>query len=213
MILKTDASIRPMNEIPPHLIGGRRVPRPTTVQPCAQCGEAIGANYATCTACHAAIEDIWLADWGALLEREGIAAGTDEEGLLACAVTGEFGRHPWTVMDVAMSLQRCEECGGELGEGYPECGTCGMAFGASIQSEYGATGNEHALHIGRWILRFPHRNSKNIVAAWRLSMPRLLTGWLPTTDEAQRVMALIVAGKWDEVKEGIKELDRSINHK
>jgi hypothetical protein len=181
------------------------------VQACAQCGEALGANYAACAACHAAIEDIWLADWGALLECEGIAAGTGEEKLLAQVVSGEFGRHPWTVMDVAMSLQRCEECGGELGEGYPECGTCGMAFGASIQSEYGATGNEHALHIGRWILRFPHRNSNNIVAAWRLSMPRLLTGWLPSTDEAQRTMALIVAGRWDEVREGIKQLDQSIN--
>ena len=200
-----------MTEIPPHLIGGRRVPRPKTVQTCPQCGEALGANYATCAACHAAIEAIWLADWGALLEQEGIAAGTDEEKLLARTVTGEFGRHPWTVLDVAMALQRCEECGRELGEGYPECGACGMAFGASIQSEYGATGNEHALHIGRWILRFPHRNSKNIAAAWRLSVPRLLTGWLPSTAEAQRVMALIVAGRWDEVEKGIRELDRSIN--
>lgn len=189
-----------MTEIPSHLIGGRRIPRPTHVQACAVCGEALGANYAGCPACHAAIENIWLADWGALLEREGIAPGTDEEKLLAQVVIGEFGRHPWTVMDAAMSLRRCEECGGELGEGYPECGACSMAFGAAIQSEYGATGNEHALHIGRWILRFPNRNSKNIVAAWRLSMPRLLTGWRPSTDEAQRTMALIVAGRWDEVE-------------
>jgi hypothetical protein len=114
-------------------------------------------------------------------------------------------------MDIAMSLQRCDECGRELGEGYPECGACGMAFGASIQSEFGATGNEHALHVGRWILRFPQRNSPNIVAAWRLSVPRLLTGWLPTTEGAQHMMALVVAGKWNAVEEEVKRLDQFIN--
>jgi hypothetical protein len=219
MILKTDDDTKPMTEIPATLIGGRRIPRPATVQVCTGCGEALGTNYtaercfAPCGTCHAAIEAIWLADWQALLQQEGIAAGTDEEKLLARVVTGEFGRHPWTVLDVAMSLQRCEQCGAELGEAYPDCGTCGMAFGASIESEFGVTGNEHALHIGRWVLRYPHRNSKNVVAAWRLSMPRLLTGWLPTTDEAQRVMALIVAGRWDEVEEGVKRLDLSINQR
>lgn len=193
-----------------YLIGGRRIPRPAAVEVCPLCGEPLGAGYAACQACHKAIEDIWLADWQVLLQREGIAAGTSEEKLLAQVVSTEYGRHPWTVMDIAMSLQCCSQCGAELGEAYAGCAECGMAFGASIAAEFGASGNEHALHIGRWVLRYPRRNSHNAVTAWRLSMPRLLTGWLPTTAEAQTTMALIKTGRMEEVEAGIKALDQAI---
>lgn len=157
------------------------------------------------------MERYWLADWQAFLNEEGIQAGSPEEKLLAQVVTAEAERHPWTVVDIAMSLQQCSECGRELGEGFPDCGECGMAFGATILSEFDATPNEHALHIGRWVLRFPHRNSANINAAWRWSMPRLLTGWLPSTEGAQRMMDKIKAGRFDEVRREIQELDRLIN--
>ena len=200
-----------MQPIFPKPIGGRRVARPKTVQPCPACGEALGAGYAVCRTCHNAIESIWLADWQALLEQEQVAAGSPEEALLAQVVLDEFGRHPWTVVDVAMSLLRCSQCGGELGERYQDCGECGMAFGSSILCEFEATGNEHALHIGRWVLRYPQRHSPDAVAAWRLSMPRLLTGWLPSTADAQRVMALIKAGRLAEVTELVRQLDLAIN--
>ncbi len=124
------------------------------------------------------------------------------------------GRQPWTVVDIAMSLLRCPQCGqcgAELGEAYATCGECGMAFGASILCEFEATGNEHALHIGRWVLRYPQRHSPDAVAAWRLSMPRLLTGWLPSTEDAQRVMAMIKAGRMAEVTELVRQLDLGIN--
>lgn len=192
-------------------IGGRRVPRLKTVQPCPACGEALGANYASCQKCHAAIEEIWLADWRALLLQEGIATGTPEEKELAQVVLAEFVRHPWTVMDIAMSLLRCSQCGGELGESYQDCAECGMAFGASLLAEFGATANEHALHIGRWVLRHHQRHSPNAVIAWRMSVPRLLTGWLPATAGAQKIMALIKAGRKQEVEQLVQELDRQIN--
>ena len=86
-----------------------------------------------------------------------------------------------------------------------------MAFGSSILCEFEATGNEHALHIGRWVLRYPQRHSPDAVAAWRLSMPRLLTGWLASTADAQRVMALIKAGRLAEVTELVRQLDLAIN--
>ncbi len=191
-------------------VGGRRVPRPRTVERCPRCGEALGAGYATCAACHDAVECIWLADWAALLAAERVAAGSSDEPLLAQVVLAEFGRHPWTVADIAMSLLRCDECGAELGEGYPDCGACGLAFGASIQAEFGATANEHALHIGRWVLRYPQTHSANAVAAWRLTTPRILTGWLPDTAGAHRMMALIKAGRLEEVQAAVARIDGEI---
>ncbi len=195
----------------PKPIGGRRVPRPKTVRACSTCAEPLGADYAQCPECHEAIERIWLADWHALLEQEQIAPGSADENLLAHVVLSEFGRHPWTVVDIAMSLLRCSQCGAELGEAYADCSECGMAFGSSILCEFDATGNEHALHVGRWVLRYPHRHSKNAVAAWRLTVPRLLTGWLPTTQGAQQIMALIKAGRMQEVERAVAELDAAIN--
>ena len=192
-------------------VGGRRIARPKTIEICTRCGEALGGGYSRCDACHEAVERYWTADWQALLDQEGIRAGSAEEKLLVQVVTVETERHPWTVVDMAMSLQQCGQCGRELGEGFPDCGECGMAFGAAIVSEFDATPNEHALHIGRWILRFPQRNSANINAAWRLSMPRLLTGWVPSTQDAQETMDKIKAGQLDEVKRELKELDRRIN--
>ena len=194
-------------------IGARRVARPEKVEICQQCGNALGERYQMCPVCHAAVERYWLADWQALLEQEGIQGGSNEEKMLARVVLSEPERHAWTVVDIAMSLLQCSQCGRELGEGYPECGECGMAFGAAILSEFDATPNEHALHIGRWVLRFPHRNSANINTAWRLTMPRLLTGWLPSTRYAQEAMDLIKTGRLDEVKNQINAIDLSINQR
>ena len=190
--------------------GGRRVPRPRGLEMCRECGRALGAGYADCPACFDAVERFWLADWRTLLEQEGIAAGSPDETLLARVVLAEFGRHPWTVMDIAMSLLRCGTCGRELGEAYSECAECGQAFGASLASEFGATANEHALHVGRWVLRFPRRHSPNVVTGWQSSMPRLLTGWLPTTRQAQSAMALIRAGRLDELRERLRQVDAEI---
>jgi hypothetical protein len=181
------------------------------VAPCPACREPLGTHYDTCAACFHALEDILLADWHALLEQEGLAPGSPDELTLAQVVLDEFGRHPWTVMDIAMSRLRCGTCGAELGEAYATCGECGRAFGASVASEFGATANEHALHIGRWVLRYPRRHSANAVAAWRLTVPRLLTGWLPTTPGAQHMMAAIKAGRLDEVRRAVEQLDREIN--
>jgi len=200
-----------MQPASPKPIGGRRVPRPKTVQACPACGQPSGAGYADCSQCRAAIEGIWLADWQALLQQERIQAGSPEEKELAQLVVAEVGQHPWTVMDIAMSLMRCSQCGGELGESYQDCAECGMAFGASILAEFDATANEHALHIGRWVLRYPQRHPPHAVTAWRLSVPRLLTGWLPTTASAQHIMALIKAGRTREVEQLVRQVDHQIN--
>lgn len=191
--------------------GGTRIPRPQRVETCAQCGAPLGHHYPQCPACFHAIEDIWLADWAALLEREGIQAGSEDETLLAQVVMAESQRHPWTVVDIAMSLLRCESCGNELGSHYQTCTECSLAFGYALASEFGISANSHALHIGRWVLRHRHQHSANSVTAWGLTTPRVLTGWLPSTAEAQRIMALIKAGRMDEVLAGIEAVDQQIN--
>ena len=191
--------------------GGTRVQRPKRVEQCDQCGEAIGTNYLSCSRCFHAIEDIWLADWAALLQSEQIQAGSPDETLLAQVVIQESEWHSWTIVDIAMTLQRCGTCGNELGSHYTDCGECGMAFGAALMSEYGISGNGHALHVGRVVLRYPDQHSANAVAAWRLTIPRLLMGWLPTTEQAQEAMAQIKAGKLAEVKANIERFDQQIN--
>jgi uncharacterized protein (UPF0212 family) len=191
-------------------VGGRRAPRPEIVRTCLSCRQPLGAGYAECPNCHAAIESIWLADWYALLQQEQVVPGSADERLLAQVVLLEFGCHPWTVLDIAMSKLRCSQCNAELGEAYSDCPECGMAFGSSILAEFNATGNEHALHIGRWVLRYPHRHSQNAVTAWRMSIPRLLTGWLPSIKAAQQSMVLIKAGRAQELEQMCKELDLAI---
>jgi hypothetical protein len=42
-------------------------------------------------------------------------------------------------------------------------------------------------------------------------MPRLLTGWLPSTVSAQQYMALVKAGRIEEIDAELAELDRAIN--
>src|SRR5258708_12980268 len=168
--------------------GGTRVQRPKRVEQCDQCGEAMGRNYLSGSRCVHAIEDIWLADWAALLQSEQIQAGSPDETLLAQVVIQESEWHSWTIVDIAMTLQRCGTCGNELGSHYTDCGECGMAFGAALVSEYGISGNGHALHVGRVVLRHPDQHIANAVAAWRLTIPPSLPRCLPTSQHAPQTI-------------------------
>lgn len=206
-----------MNEqaqLPP---SGRRCSRPRMVECCPLCAEALGINYTYCTSCRSAINCIWQADWLVLLADEQIEPSSADETLLAQVVVAELLQHSWTVVDVAMTLVHCTAWGSELGGGPVDCGECTMAFrnvwaddvAASQQGHM--TGNEHALRVGRWVLRYPHRHSQHAVAAWQLSMPRLLTGWLPTTQQAHHLMALVKNGQLDQAQHEMYAIDRTIN--
>lgn len=196
---------------------GRRYPRPKTVERCSACHALLGGNYALCAACTDAVERYWRGDWEALLRKEGIEAGSDDETLLAALIHAEIDVQPWTLVDSAMTRLRCPECAAELGGGPVSCGECEFAFGNlwwhdQLAGRQGVmTMNEHALRVGRWILRYRHRHSNAIVIGWSLSMPRLLTGWLPTTAEAQRGKALINKGRIDEARMAMEAIDRQIN--
>jgi hypothetical protein len=195
----------------------RRLARPSRILQCTDCNEVVGRNYLQCPVCHNAIEQYWLADWYAFLAQEQIQPNTADEQMVAQVAFDEGERHLWTVLDIAMTLLTCNSCGSELGGGPSECTECASAWGVTLWAETLAgrsglvTGNEHALHVGRMILRHPHRQSANIIAAWSRTMPRLLTGWLPSTESAQHTMALIKAGRFAEVDAELAELDRKIN--
>ena len=56
-----------------------------------------------------------------------------------------------------------------------------------------------------------HQHSANSVTAWSLTVPRVLTGWLPPRKDAQRMMAAIKDGRVAEVEGELRKLDQEIN--
>ena len=177
------------------------MPRPATVEACDACGGLVGRGYPDCPVCYEAVEGLWLADWAALLAAEGITPGGDDETTLVRVIIEETGRHPWTIADLALTHVRCRTCGEELGGGPPGCAECTLAFGNlwAPEHEAGATMNEHALRVARLVARHPHRYSAGLAAGWRLSLPLVLAGMLPSTAEAQALKAWVDAGRGDEL--------------
>ncbi len=193
------------------------MPRPQRVERCLSCNAVLGLNYRDCSSCHHAIEDIWQADWNAVLAQEQILAGSEDEVLLAQIVIAELDAHPWTIVDMAMCRLRCEECQHELGGGPATCAACQFAFGNLWWHDIDAgrqgtmTMNEHALRVGRYVIRHPHRYAWAIASAWRMNMPRILTGWLPAGADARRHATLLKRGQavdWDAV---YRTIDAEIN--
>lgn len=165
-----------------HPPGGRRLARAGVWHPCPTCNAPLGWHYATCATCRTELDKLWLADWHFLLENESIAPVSEEETLLAAVVVEEPELHPWTVVDWAHTLLTCAECGAERGGGATTCVTCEYDFGLlwSWDQEAGRLGTmtmaEHALRVGRWVLRFPHRYSASLYNGWQCSTPLIFAG-------------------------------------
>lgn len=150
--------------------GGRRLPRPRTVQTCSACGAPLAFNYISCPACREAVERYWEADWRALLERERIPLGTPDEALLAAVIALELEmqapEYAWTIVDAALKRLFCPECEREPGTGLASCTQCTFTFGnlwgydVTAGPQGAMTGNEHALRVGRWVVRALHRHAE-----------------------------------------------------
>lgn len=201
----------------PATVAARRCPRPQQVAPCATCGAPSGSRYGQCPTCTLAIDRIWHADWNTLLEAEGILPGSEDEQLLARVVFAEYDQHPWTAVDWAMTLIRCTSCGCELGGGPLDCTECHLAFGYALESENAGyrrgevNRNDHAFHVGRWVIRHPHRYTVSAVNGWRLSMPILLTGAEPpSTALAQSLKRLAQEGRHEEALHLWQEEERRL---
>jgi hypothetical protein len=183
--------------------GGRLYKRPNEVKVCEMCKAPIGRNYISCEQCYKAIESVWLMDWKRLIEDECIVSGSDNEKLLAEVLVEEIDKHPWTIVDSAMKIIRCKNCGCELGGGPIECPDCKFAFenlwayDSEAMNQGKMTNNEHALRVGRWVLRYPHRQKKNIVESWKFSMPIVLAGKLPSNEKAGFFKKVIDENKFD----------------
>jgi hypothetical protein len=172
---------------------------------CTNCGDPIGRGYPDCAICAEQIDDLWWADWGALLESEKIRPGSAGEQAMAELVrAADVGTYPWTCTDWALWLVRCDECGGQLGSGDVGCGLCAAADANRWAWDYTAlpnamTYNEHALRVAVAGLRAPHRHRESVILGWRLTLPLLFTGATPTTRQAQRIRTMILAGRYEEL--------------
>jgi hypothetical protein len=189
----------------PYPPGARRVERPAAAKPCTNCGELIGRGYPDCVLCAEQVDDLWWADWRALLDAEHVAPGTDaERGVAELVLSQEVGAYSWTCMDWALWLLRCTECGGQQGSGDLGCVICAASDAARWAWDYAAiphamTANEHALRVAVAGLRAPHRHRLPALKGWRLALPFLLTGETPTVAQAQRIRTLILAGRYEEL--------------
>jgi hypothetical protein len=187
--------------------GARRVDRPGEAKPCSNCGELLGRGYPDCAICAEWIDDLWWADWRALLDAEQIRPGTGEERALAERVLDqEVGQYPWTCTDWALWLMRCRRCGGQLGSGDRECVACAAADQARWAWDYAGmphamTANEHALRVAVAGLRAPHRHRRSVVDGWRLALPFLFVGEVPSSIQAQRIRGHILAGRYPKLAE------------
>ncbi|MGW0613154.1 hypothetical protein [Streptomyces sp. NPDC002788] len=142
------------------------------------------------------MDGIIEAEWAAFLRSRGAAAGDDRERVLAGTVAAEPDRYDWRVVDAALDRLVCPDCGDRLARGPAGCPACDLAHGfryAAIETDRPGVppGNEHAIRVNVSVVRRPQVSSESEVLVRRLLLPLLLAGFLPTTQEAQRMSALM----------------------
>lgn len=186
----------------PYPPGTRSGDRPAAAKPCSTCGELTGRGYPSCLGCAEVVDQLWLADWLALLAAERVSAGTEAERSLAAEVLlAADGTYAWTCTDWALRLLRCEECAGELGAGDPVCLSCAAADASRWSWSEAAppgslTPGERLLRLAVLALRAPQRRRASVVSAWRLAVPFLLVGEVVTAAHLRGIRSAVLAGRY-----------------
>ncbi|MFY7065903.1 hypothetical protein ACOQFV_08575 [Nocardiopsis changdeensis] len=157
---------------------------------CAECGGYEYAGAPACGTCRALVDGVVEEGWAGFVEEFG---GGDEVEL-AAMVADEPDRHDWRVVDAALDRLTCADCGERTGRGPLGCAPCDLAHGfryVAIERDRPGVppGNEHAVRVNVSVVRRPHVTSANELLLRRLTLPGLLVGLLPTTEEAQRLAA------------------------
>ncbi|WP_026423005.1 hypothetical protein [Actinokineospora inagensis] len=183
----------------PYPPGARLAARPQRVEPCPTCGDPVGRGYPACLTCAERVDELWLADWVAL------RGDTDERELAATVLAAPAGTHPWTCADWAMRLIACPVCRAELGTG-AGCVHCAKTDQSRWAWDHGApatamTGNEHTLRLAVAALRGAGEQRANVTGFWRLALPFLLVGAVPTPVQTSRIRVHLIAGRVDELGE------------
>ncbi|MCC9308391.1 hypothetical protein LN042_15050 [Kitasatospora sp. RB6PN24] len=162
---------------------------------CAECGGYEYGGAPDCGACRELVDGIIEDEWAVFVQQWGVVTSQDAVAL-AEMVAAEPDRHDWRLVDAALDRLVCAECGSRLSRGPVGCSACDLAHGfryAAIETDRPGVprGNEHGIRVNVSVVRRPHVTSANELLARRLLLPLVLVGRLPTTEEAQRMSALI----------------------
>ena len=158
-----------------------------SAKPCATCGDLTGRGYPSCLGCAAAVDRPWQLAWAELPD-------ADPERV-ADAPAGDY---PWTCVDWALRQLRCAGCGGELAAGAPDCVGCAAADAARWEL-VPPTRHDVALRTAVVVLRAPTWRRRSVASTWRLLLPFVVAGAVPTGAEVREVRTLVVAGRYEEL--------------
>ncbi|WP_239514228.1 hypothetical protein [Streptosporangium sp. 'caverna'] len=168
---------------------------------CADCGCWEYGGAPDCARCADLVDRIVQDGWRDFLRAwSGTAEpSAEEERAIAEMVVEEPDRHDWRIVDGALDRLSCADCGSTLGRGPRGCPPCDLADGfrySAIETDRPNVHprNEHAVRVGVSVVRAGHRYSARALLGWRLGLPFVLDGFLPSTAQAQAMRARINDG-------------------